>query len=105
MNAHAKANIYRLRITHYGSPITHYRYHVRNRKSKPTKHFFFFTKKKTCAKRKNNCFFGKAFFFKERFIGTIIGMLLDFVSLIIIVRMKKRFLSAKKKLIFGDEKK
>ena len=29
---------------------------------------------------------GKAFFFKERFIGTIIGMLLGFVSRIIIVR-------------------
>ncbi len=38
------------------------------------------------AKRKNNVFFGKAFFFKERFIGTIIGMLLGFVGRVILVR-------------------
>ena len=47
------------------------------------KHFFFFTKKKTCAKRKNNIFFGKASFFKERFIGTIIGMLLKNLYIIL----------------------
>ncbi|NQE05706.1 hypothetical protein C5S32_07540 [ANME-1 cluster archaeon GoMg1] len=29
---------------------------------------------------------GKAFFFKERFIGTIIGMLLGFVGRVILVR-------------------
>ncbi|HUV80368.1 MAG TPA: hypothetical protein VMW40_06065 [Candidatus Bathyarchaeia archaeon] len=34
------------------------------------KTLFLFRKKKTCAKRKNS-FFGKAFFFKERFIGNI----------------------------------
>jgi hypothetical protein len=34
----------------------------------------------------NNSFFGKAFFFKERFIGTIIGMLLGFVGRVILVR-------------------
>jgi len=35
------------------------------------KTLFLFRKKKTCAKRKNNIFFGKAFFLKERFIGSI----------------------------------
>jgi len=37
--------------------------------------------------RKSNNSFGKAFFFKERFIGTIIGMLFGFVSRVIIVRL------------------
>jgi c-di-AMP phosphodiesterase-like protein len=51
------------------------KHHVRNRKSTPTKNF-----------TKNNVFFGKAFFFKERFIGTIIGMLLVFIGRVILLR-------------------